>query len=77
MVHCGYEASAVADTLARPLVAARVALKGVATSGPMAPDIALDGQRPAQYVHSRHVAIKVEEIRGRRAAGATNAARPG
>jgi hypothetical protein len=43
----------------------------------MAPDIALDGQRPAQYVHSRHVAIKVEEIRGRRAAGATNAARPG
>jgi hopanoid biosynthesis associated radical SAM protein HpnH len=74
MVHSGYEASAVADTLARPLAAASVALKGVATSGPMAPDIALDGQRPAEYVHSRHVAIKVEEIRGRRAAGAN---RPG
>ena len=74
MVHSGYEASAVADTLARPLTAAGVALRGVATSGPMAPDIALDGQRPAQYVHSRHVAIKVEEIRGRRAAGT---ARPG
>jgi len=74
MVHSGYEASAVADTLARPLAAARVALQGVATSGPMAPDIALDGQRPAEYVHSRHVAIKVEEIRGRRAAGAN---RPG
>ena len=68
MVHSGYEASAVADTLARPLAAARVALQGVATTGPMAPDIALDGQRPAEYVHSRHVAIKVEEIRGRRAA---------
>jgi len=74
MVHSGYEASAVADTLARPLAAARVALQGVATTGPMAPDIALDGQRPAEYVHSRHVAIKVEEIRGRRAAGAI---RPG
>jgi hopanoid biosynthesis associated radical SAM protein HpnH len=74
MVHSGYEASAVADTLARPLAAARVALRGVATLGPMAPDIALDGQRPAEYVHSRHVAIKVEEIRGRRAAGAN---RPG
>ena len=74
MVHSGYEASAVADTLSRPLAAARVALQGVATSGPMAPDIALDGQRPAEYVHSRHVAIKVEEIRGRRAAGAN---RPG
>lgn len=74
MVHSGYEASAVADTLARPLAAASVALRGVATSGPMAPDIALDGQRPAEYVHSRHVAIKVEEIRGRRAAGTV---RPG
>jgi len=76
MVHSGYEASAVADTLARPLAAARVALQGVATTGPMAPDIALDGQRPAEYVHSRHVAIKVEEIRGRRAAGAVRPGRP-
>jgi hopanoid biosynthesis associated radical SAM protein HpnH len=67
MVHSGYEASAVRDTLARPLAAARVALSGVRTSGPMAPELALDGQRPAQYVHARHVAIKLEEIRGRRA----------
>jgi hopanoid biosynthesis associated radical SAM protein HpnH len=79
MVHSGYEASAVVDTLARPLAAAKVALKGVATTGPMAPDIALEGQRPAQYVHARHVAIKLEEIRGRRAAGTgtPNAAKPG
>jgi hopanoid biosynthesis associated radical SAM protein HpnH len=67
MVHSGYEASAVLDTLARPLAAARVAVSGVRTSGPMAPELALDGQRPAQYVHTRHVAIKLEEIRGRRA----------
>lgn len=70
MVHSGYEATAVMDTIRRPLTACRVALSGVRTSGEMAPDIALDGQRPAEYVHARHVAIKVAEIRGRRANGA-------
>ncbi|MCY1293756.1 hypothetical protein D9M69_438530 [compost metagenome] len=52
------------------------------TSGPMAPDIALDRQRPAEYVFSRHVEIKLEEIqrakppanRGRQAAKANGAA---
>jgi hypothetical protein len=67
MVHSGYEASAVRDTLARPLAAARVALRGVVTDGPMAPDIPLGGQRPAQHVHAQHVAIRLEEIRGRKA----------
>jgi hopanoid biosynthesis associated radical SAM protein HpnH len=79
MVHSGYEASAVVDTIARPLAAAKVALAGVRTSGPMAPDLALDRQRPAEYVHARHVAIKLEEIRGRRAGqnAARKAADPG
>jgi hopanoid biosynthesis associated radical SAM protein HpnH len=79
MVHSGYEASAVVDTIARPLAAAKVALAGVRTSGPMAPDLALDRQRPAQFVHARHVAIKLEEIRGRRAGrgAAPPAADPG
>jgi hopanoid biosynthesis associated radical SAM protein HpnH len=82
MVHSGYEASAVVDTIAHPLAAARVALAGVRTRGPMAPDLPLEGQRPAQFVHARHVAIKLEEIRGRRAdrkvdPGAANAADPG
>jgi len=67
MVHSGYEASAVRDTLARPLVAARVALRGVATSGPMAPDIPLGGQRPARHIHAQQVAIRLDEIRGRKA----------
>ncbi|GAB3415958.1 adenosyl-hopene transferase HpnH [Massilia agilis] len=70
MVHSGYEATAVMDTMRRPLSACRVAMSGVRTSGEMAPDIALDGQRPAEYVHAHHVAIKVAEIRGRRANGA-------
>jgi hopanoid biosynthesis associated radical SAM protein HpnH len=67
MVHSGYEASAVTDTVARPLAAARVALRGVATKGPMAPDIPLRDQRPAQHVHAHQVAIRLEEIRGRKA----------
>jgi hypothetical protein len=66
MVHSGYEATAVMDTLARPLAAARVALAGVRTDGPMAPEIPLAGQRPAQFVHARHVTIKLEEIRRRK-----------
>ncbi|TFW28006.1 adenosyl-hopene transferase HpnH [Massilia horti] len=68
MVHSGYEATAVMDTMKRPLTAFKVALHGVRTRGGMAPDIALERQRPAEYVHTRQVAIKVAEIRGRKAA---------
>ncbi|MBT6096167.1 MAG: adenosyl-hopene transferase HpnH [Rhodospirillaceae bacterium] len=50
MVHCGYEATAVADTVANPLKALKVFLKGVRTDGDMAPEIALDNQRPAEFV---------------------------
>jgi hopanoid biosynthesis associated radical SAM protein HpnH len=62
MVHSGYEASAVADTIAHPLKALKVRLRGVRTEGAMAPDIALAHQRPAQYRFAQHVAIKLEEI---------------
>jgi hopanoid biosynthesis associated radical SAM protein HpnH len=67
MVHSGYEATAVLDTMHRPLTALKVALSGARTSGAMAPEIPLDRQRPAEYVHARHVAIKLSEIRGRKA----------
>ncbi|QYY28081.1 MULTISPECIES: adenosyl-hopene transferase HpnH [Cupriavidus] len=62
MVHSGYEATAVADTFAHPLKALGVSLRGVKTDGAMAPDIPLDNQRPADYVFSRHVEIKLAEI---------------
>ena len=39
MMHCGYEPTAIDDTLVRPLKALQVALKGPRTSGPMAPEI--------------------------------------
>jgi hopanoid biosynthesis associated radical SAM protein HpnH len=55
MVHSGYEATAVADTIRNPLKALAVVRKGVRTDGEMAPEIPLDRQRPAEYVFSRHV----------------------
>jgi len=62
MVHSGFEASAVMDAVRKPWKAARVALAGVKTEGPMAPDIPLDRQRPAEYVFARHVEQKLGEI---------------
>jgi hopanoid biosynthesis associated radical SAM protein HpnH len=55
MVHSGYEATAVADTIRNPLKALSVVRKGVRTEGEMATEIPLDRQRPAEYVFSRHV----------------------
>ncbi len=67
MVHSGFEATAVADVMRRPLTSLAVTLKGVRTEGPMAPEIPLDRQRPAQFVFSRHVEQKLAEIREREA----------
>ena len=50
MVHCGYEATAVTDVFAHPLKALGVYLKGIDTDRPMAPEIPLDNQRPAEFV---------------------------
>ena len=50
MVHCGYEATAVCDTVSRPWKALKVSLSGPKTEGPMAPEIPLDAQRPAEFV---------------------------
>jgi hypothetical protein len=62
MAHCGYEPTAAAATLERPLEAMRVALFGVRTDGAMAPEISLARQRPAQYVFSRHVQQMLAQI---------------
>ena len=40
----------------------KLALRGVRTEGPMAPDIALSSQRPAEYVFTRHVAEKLQAL---------------
>jgi hopanoid biosynthesis associated radical SAM protein HpnH len=80
MAHCGYEPTAAAAILSNPLQAMRVALLGPRTEGPMAPDIPLDHQRPAQYVFSEQVQQKLSEIRVAEATGkprnAANGSRP-
>jgi hopanoid biosynthesis associated radical SAM protein HpnH len=63
MVHSGYEASAVAETIRKPWRAAAQVMRGIRTEGPMAPDIPLDKQRPAEYVFSRHVETALKRIR--------------
>jgi hopanoid biosynthesis associated radical SAM protein HpnH len=60
MVHSGYEATAVTDAVTRPWKLAELALAGIKTDGPMAPDIALDHQRPAHYVFSKIVLEALE-----------------
>ena len=55
MAHCGYEATAVSDAVKHPLKALRVALGRFRTEGPMAPEIALDHQRPAEQVFEQLV----------------------
>jgi hopanoid biosynthesis associated radical SAM protein HpnH len=74
MVHCGYEATAVNDTVARPLKALKVALGGVRTEGPMAPEIPLDGQRPAELIFDELVAGAVHEIHDRKTGEAESVA---
>ncbi len=63
MVHSGYESTAVMDAVQSPVKTMMVALKGPRLTGPMAPEIKLDGQRPAEYSFSRHVQDKMAELR--------------
>ena len=63
MVHSGYEATAVAHSIKNPLKAAMVELRGIRTTGPMAPDIDLSNQRPAEFVFSRHVQQAMEKLK--------------
>jgi hopanoid biosynthesis associated radical SAM protein HpnH len=63
MVHSGYEATAVDDAVRHPLKALAAGWRGVRTEGPMAEEISFAHQRPAEFVHSRHVEQKLAEIR--------------
>ncbi len=63
MVHSGYESTAVMDAVKSPIKTMMVALRGPRTDGPMAPEISLDNQRPAEFVFSKHVQEKMAELR--------------
>jgi hopanoid biosynthesis associated radical SAM protein HpnH len=62
MAHCGYEPTAAHASISNPLSALWTALRGIRTSGPMAPEISLTQQRPAQFVFSRHVDKMLHDI---------------
>ncbi len=62
MVHSGFEATAVMDSVKNPLKALQAALHGPKTEGEMAPEISLANQRPAEYVFSRHVENRMAKI---------------
>jgi hopanoid biosynthesis associated radical SAM protein HpnH len=70
MVHSGFEASAVIDSMKRPWKLAGLALKGIKTEGAMAKDIPLDNARKAEFVFSSHVEKKMAEIRAKKNAPA-------
>ena len=61
MVHCGFEPTAVVDTVSHPLKALKVWMQGVDTEKPMAPEISLDNQRPAEYVFEKQVNQFIED----------------
>jgi len=67
MAHCGYEATAANAMMKHPLEALGIALRGVRTEGPMAPEIALDQARPAQYVFDSNVQLTLSQIRANEA----------
>ena len=60
MVHCGYEPTAVNDTVSNPLKALMVWARGPKVDGPMAPEISLENQRPAEYVFEKQVQTYME-----------------
>lgn len=62
MVHSGFEATAVADALRSPWKLLKLSLFGIKTDGPMAPEIPLNKQRPAEFVFSRHVEQRLAAI---------------
>ena len=63
MVHCGFEGTAATDAIKHPLKMLPILMRGVKTEGPMAPEIDLSKQRPAEFTFSRHVEHKMSQIK--------------
>ncbi len=63
MAHCGYEATAAHAAISNPFKPIALAMRGIRTEGPMAPEIPLDKQRPAADVHSLHVERELGRVK--------------
>ena len=61
MVHCGYEATAVNDTIAHPFKAAMVFLRGPNIEKPMVEDISLEHARPEEWVFQDNLHLLMEQ----------------
>ncbi|MGF1502466.1 MAG: adenosyl-hopene transferase HpnH [Paracoccaceae bacterium] len=68
MAHCGYEPTAANIAFANPLKMLTLAMRGLKTSGPMAPEIDLSAARPAEEHHERIVAEEMARLNRDRAA---------
>ena len=69
MVHCGYEPTAVTDTVKHPLKALKIFLRGLDTEKPMAPEISLENQRPAKFVFEDVVETNTDRLAREEAEG--------
>jgi hopanoid biosynthesis associated radical SAM protein HpnH len=67
MAHCGYEPTAADAMMKHPLKALAIAWRGVKTKGPMAPEIPMANQRPAQYVFDSQVQLTLSQMRANEA----------
>jgi hopanoid biosynthesis associated radical SAM protein HpnH len=78
MAHCGYEPTAADAAIRHPLKTMWTAIRGVKTTGPMAPEISLANQRPAEFMFSRHVEKMLAGIprKARAVAGAASSKSP-
>ena len=75
MVHCGFEGTAAKEALRKPWEFVMAGMKGVKVDGPMAPDIDLSHQRPAEDVHATHVERAMEQIKAEDPEGYARATR--
>ena len=62
MTHCGYEGTAIEDMYDNPLKAFKKKFFGIKTRGPMAPEINVQGARPAQDVYDRLITNKLYDL---------------
>ncbi|MEM9061743.1 MAG: adenosyl-hopene transferase HpnH [Pseudomonadota bacterium] len=68
MAHCGYEPAAANIAFSNPLKMLKLAINGLRTSGPLAPEIDLSKARPGEEHHERIVAEEMEKIERSKAA---------
>lgn len=62
MAHCGYEPTAVDQSLKNPMKMMALGRNGIATEGPMAPEISMENQRKADYNYEELVKQQMIEV---------------